>query len=92
MIFSSFIFPRVNRTFLCTSEENKKQMHSESHVGIELEQDNKSPTKSYKFGKVVVGITIGTAVGIVLITVPFVKPALEKRLAFLRGSDKETSC
>ncbi|XP_068716009.1 uncharacterized protein [Montipora foliosa] len=38
-------------------------MDSESHLGIELQEDNKIPKKSCKFGKVVVGITGATALG-----------------------------
>ena len=53
-------------------------MDSESHLGIELQEDNKIPKKSCKFGKVVVGITGATALGIVLVNVPFVTQALRK--------------
>ncbi|XP_068683511.1 ATP synthase subunit C lysine N-methyltransferase-like [Montipora capricornis] len=52
-------------------------MDSESHVGIELQQENKMLKKSL-FGKVVLGITGATALGIVLGTAPFVTPALRK--------------
>ena len=52
-------------------------MDSGSHL-IELQEDNKIPKKSCKFGKVVVGITGGTALGIVLVNVPFVTQALRK--------------
>ena len=79
MIFSSlFICPCVYRTVVSSSEENKKEMDSKSHVGIELQQDNKIPKKSCKFGKVVLGITGATALGIVLVTAPFITPALRK--------------
>ena len=54
-------------------------MDSESHLGMELQEDNKIPNKSYKFGKVVLGITGATALGIVLINVPFVTQALRKK-------------
>ena len=53
-------------------------MDSESHLGIELQEDNKIPKKSCKFGKVVVGITGATALGIVLVNVAFVTQALRK--------------
>ena len=60
-VFSSlFICPCLNRTFLCSSEElTSKAML----VLLELQEDNKIPKKSCKFGKVVVGITGATALG-----------------------------
>ena len=53
-------------------------MDSESHLGIELQEDNKISKKSCKFGNVVDGITGATALGIVLVNVPFVTQALRK--------------
>ena len=71
-------------------------MDSESHLGMELQEDNKIPKKSCKFGKVVVGITGATALGIiiVLVNVPFVTQALRKICLpyFICASDRETSC
>lgn len=48
------------------------------HFGFELGNDEKKPQKSSKLGKVVLGITGATAVGLVLVTTPFVTPALRK--------------
>ncbi|KAL9966010.1 hypothetical protein ACROYT_G024017 [Oculina patagonica] len=47
-------------------------------LGFELGNDEKKPRKSSKLGKVILGITGATAVGLVLVTTPFVTPALRK--------------
>ena len=75
IFLSLFICPCLNRIFLCSSEElTPKAML----VLLELQEDNKISKKSCKFGKVVVGITGATALGIVLVNVPFVTQALRK--------------
>ena len=66
-------------------------MDSESHL-IELQEDNKIPKKSCKFGKVVVGITGGTALGIVLVNVPFVTQALRKIfLSYVPATERQVA-
>ncbi|XP_068742321.1 ATP synthase subunit C lysine N-methyltransferase-like [Montipora capricornis] len=66
-------------------------MDSESHL-IELQEDNKIPKKSSKFGKVVVGITGGTALGIALVNVPFVTQALRKIfLSYVPATERQVA-
>ena len=50
----------------------------QNQLGFELNGNEKKPQKSSKFGKVILGITGATAVGLVLVTTPFVTPALRK--------------
>ncbi|XP_068741633.1 ATP synthase subunit C lysine N-methyltransferase-like isoform X6 [Montipora capricornis] len=67
-------------------------MDSESHLGTELQEDNKLPKKSCKFGKVVVGITGATALGIVLVNVPFVTQALRKNcLPYVPATERQVA-
>ena len=57
----------------------RTEISSENQLGLELQQDKKSKeTKSSKLGKVILGVTGAAAVGIVLVTTPFVTPALRK--------------
>ena len=67
-------------------------MDSESHLSIELQEDNKIPKKLYKFSKVVVGISGTTALGIVLVNVPFVTQALRKNcLPYVRAIERQVA-
>ena len=66
-------------------------LDSESHL-IELQEDKKIPKKSCKFGKVVVGITGGTALGIVLVNVPIVTQALRKIfLSYVPATERQVA-
>ena len=51
---------------------------SQNQLGFELQKDETNHNTSSKLGKVILGITGATAVGIVLVTTPFVTPALRK--------------
>lgn len=53
-------------------------MSPENQLGFELQEDARNPKTKSKLGKVVLGITGAAAVGIVLVTTPFVTPALRK--------------
>ena len=56
----------------------RTEIGSEDQLGFELQQDKKQPRKSSKLGKTILGVTGATAVGLVLVTTPFVTPALRK--------------
>lgn len=63
------------------SSENmpKTDVTSQNQLGLELQSDEKKPRKSWKLaGKVLLGVTGAAAVGLVLVTTPFVTPALRK--------------
>jgi len=61
------------------SSENMPSISSQNQLGLELQNDEKKPRKSSKlFGKVLLGVTGAAAVGLVLVTTPFVTPALRK--------------
>ena len=74
------------------SSENmpKSDISPQSQLGFELKNDEKKPRKSSKFGKVILGITGATAVGLVLVTTPFVTPALRKIcLPYVPATDRQ---
>lgn len=56
----------------------RTEINSENQLGFDLQQGKKQPRKSSKLGKVILGVTGATAVGLVLVTTPFVTPALRK--------------
>ena len=57
-----------------------------------LTRDNKIPEKSCRFGKVVVGITGTTALGILPFTVSFVTPALRKNcLPYVPATERQVA-
>ena len=61
------------------STMSRTEISSENQLGLELQQDKKfKPTKSSTLGKIILGVTGAAAVGIVLVTTPFVTPALRK--------------
>lgn len=62
------------------SSENmpRTDIGSQNQLGFELQSDEKKPRKSSKLGKVILGVTGATAIGLVLVTTPFVTPALRK--------------
>lgn len=63
------------------SSENmpRTDVTSKNQLGLELQSDEKKPRKSSKLaGKVLLGVTGAAAVGLVLVTTPFVTPALRK--------------
>jgi len=63
------------------SSENmpRTDISSQNQLGLELQSDEKKPRKSSKLaGKVLLGVTGAAAVGLVLVTTPFVTPALRK--------------
>lgn len=63
------------------SSENmpRKDINSQNQLVLEQQRDEKKPRKSSKVaGKVLLGVTGAAAVGLVLVTTPFVTPALRK--------------
>ncbi|KAJ7354769.1 hypothetical protein OS493_030546 [Desmophyllum pertusum] len=68
------------RSHASHSSENMTEtdITSQNQLGFELQQDEKKPQKSSKLGKVILGITGAAAVGLVLVTTPFLTPALRK--------------
>ena len=63
------------------SSENmpRTDISSQTQLVLELQNDEKKPRKSSKLaGKVLLGVTGAAAVGLVLVTTPFVTPALRK--------------
>lgn len=63
------------------SSENmpRKDINSQNQLVLEQQRDEKKPRKSSKLaGKVLLGVTGAAAVGLVLVTTPFVTPALRK--------------
>lgn len=66
------------------------EVRSDDPLGFELQQDKKPPTKSSKLGKVILGVTGAAAVGLVLVTTPFVTPALRKVcLPYVPATEKQ---
>lgn len=70
----------IERSHASHSSENMTEtdITSQNQLGFELQQDEKKPQKSSKLGKVILGITGAAAVGLVLVTTPFLTPALRK--------------
>lgn len=65
-------------------------MSPENQLGFELQEDARNPKTKSKLGKVVLGITGAAAVGIVLVTTPFVTPALRKIcLPYVPATEKQ---
>ena len=63
------------------SSENmpRTDISSQNQLGFELKSDEKKPRKSSRLaGKLLLGLTGAAAVGLVLVTTPFVTPALRK--------------
>ena len=61
------------------STMTRTEISSENQLGLEIQQDkNFKPPKSSRLGKIILGVTGAAAVGIVLVTTPFVTPALRK--------------
>lgn len=61
-----------------TDNMPETDISSQNQLGFELQKDENNPKTSSKLGKVILGITGATAFGIVLVTTPFVTPALRK--------------
>ncbi|CAH3131167.1 unnamed protein product [Pocillopora meandrina] len=68
----------VEQSHKSSGEKLATDMSPENQLGFELQEDARNPKTKSKLGKVVLGITGAAAVGIVLVTTPFVTPALRK--------------
>ena len=67
-------------------------MVSENHGGIELQKDNKTSKESFQFGKVAFGVTGAAAFALVLVTTPFITPALRKIcLPYVPATEKQVA-
>lgn len=67
-------------------------MVSENHVGIEFQNDNKASKESFQFGRIAFGVTGAAAFAIVLVTTPFVTPALRKIcLPYVPATEKQVA-
>ena len=70
----------------------RTEIGSEDQLGFELQQDKKQLRKSSKLGKIILGVTGATAVGLVLVTTPFVTPALRKIcLPFVPATERQVA-
>lgn len=68
----------VEQSHKSSGKKLATDMSPENQLGFELQEDARNPKTKSKLGKVVLGITGAAAVGIVLVTTPFVTPALRK--------------
>lgn len=71
---------------------SKTEISSDDPLGLEQQQDNRHSRTSSKFGKVILGVTGAAAIGLVLVTTPFVTPALRKIcLPYVPATERQIS-
>lgn len=68
------------------------ELSADNQLGFDLQQDEKKPKVSSKLGKVILGVTGAAGVGLVLITTPFVTPAMRKIcLPYVPATEKQVA-
>ena len=68
------------------------EISSDDPLGLEQQQDNRHSRTSSKLGKVILGVTGAAAIGLVLVTTPFVTPALRKIcLPYVPATERQIS-
>ncbi|CAH3161973.1 unnamed protein product [Porites evermanni] len=71
---------------------SKTEISSDDMLGLEQQQDNRHSRTSSKLGKVILGVTGAAAIGLVLVTTPFVTPALRKIcLPYVPATERQIS-
>lgn len=84
MIKQSLSSKNMSSTLLST------ELSADNQLGFDLQQDEKKPKKLSKLGKVILGVTGAAGVGLVLITTPFVTPAMRKIcLPYVPATEKQ---
>lgn len=68
----------VERSHKSSENNQATDMSPENQLGFDSQEDARNSKSKSKIGKVFLGITGTAAVGIVLVTTPFVTPALRK--------------
>lgn len=71
---------------------SKTEISSDDTLGLEQQQDNRHSRTSSTLGKVILGVTGAAAIGLVLVTTPFVTPALRKIcLPYVPATERQIS-